>query len=313
VSRHLSREMHQHSGIRHRFVPRRVFTVVSGVGLVGVLASLAACGGSATGSATASSSTKCTPKHSFATISKGYLTVAAFNLPPYGTLNSSNQIGGVDGTIIKDIASMECLKIDVVPSTNASGVPDVQTGRADVAIPAYYATAARAQIVTLTCPLYSDVMTITSRQGIANVNDLKGHTVGSANGNPWQSAFEALLGSDYRTYQTEIDAANDLVAGRIDALISGAGFATPSGAGGKILTGKGFKSVGAQPSPLVPTTETPGQVVFPHTQGNTKLTAALNADIGSLRSDGTIPSLLSSYGFPAAANNVESCSSIPGA
>jgi polar amino acid transport system substrate-binding protein len=52
-------------------------------------------------------SAACTPKHSFATIDKGKLTVAVSIYAPYSGLSSAGEVEGVDGDIVKKIAEIE--------------------------------------------------------------------------------------------------------------------------------------------------------------------------------------------------------------
>src|SRR5690606_2999500 len=134
---------------------------------------------SVAGFAAVSNAEECTPKHNFKTIEEGYLTVSAPTFPPFSIPEGENQVSGIDGDIVTAIAEMECLKIKVAKVEYATAVPYVSSGRADVAIGNFYRTEARAKVVALSDPLYLDEMGIYSKDGITQIEELKGRSVGT--------------------------------------------------------------------------------------------------------------------------------------
>ena len=165
----------------------------------------------------------CTPKHpGLKTVNEGFLTVALYESPPFGTL-SNGKLGGAEGEIVNQIARMECLKVKPLESVAAGNIPAIISGRADTAIGSWYRTAARAKVVLLGQPEMKDQMVIVSKKGkpLKTIQDLKGHNVGAIVGYLWVEDLQRLLGGSLKVYQTDDGAYRDLAAGRIDATIDG--------------------------------------------------------------------------------------------
>src|ERR1700676_4968856 len=111
----------------------------------------------------AAASAACTPKHNFATIDKGKLTVAVSIYAPYSGLSSAGDVEGVDGDIVKKIAEMECLEVKGTSVSGAAAIESVASNRADITIGDWYRTAARAKVVNLSAPIYADQSAIYSK------------------------------------------------------------------------------------------------------------------------------------------------------
>ena len=153
-------------------------------------ASLTACAGGASESTVKAD---CTPAHSFPTIEKGTLTVVLYDLPPFSKLDGKT-VSGVDGDIVNAIAEKECLTVKAVAVSAAASIPTVQSGRADLAIAAWYRTAERAKVVSLSDPLYTDQMAIISKDGVSSIPSLKDRKVGTVDGYLWVDDMKKLLG-----------------------------------------------------------------------------------------------------------------------
>jgi polar amino acid transport system substrate-binding protein len=99
-----------------------------------------------TGCSSGSSGTTagCTPQHTFTTVNEGTLTVATYDFAPH-TVISGDQLSGIEGDLLNEIAKRECLTLAVDSAGGASAaVPSVQSGRADVAAGDWWRTKARA-------------------------------------------------------------------------------------------------------------------------------------------------------------------------
>lgn len=246
---------------------------------------LAACGSS---SDSGNKSSSCTPKHSFTTVTKGTLTVAGYDLPPYGVLKDGKP-SGIDMDILAEIAKRECLTVTPKWMAPAAVIPTVQSKRADTGVPDWYRTAARAEIVSLTDPMYQDEMGISSKTGISKISDLKGKKVGTVDGYLWVADLKKYLGSSLKIYPSTVNLNQDLKAGRIDIAVDSYG--------SQKVTNPNNKVEIAEPDPAVAASKEPAQAAFPVPKDNAGLLAAFNADIADMRKDGTLAKIVKANGL----------------
>ncbi|MFE4835666.1 substrate-binding periplasmic protein [Arthrobacter sp. NPDC056691] len=243
----------------------------------------------------------CTPKHQFSTITKGTLTVAAYDFAPHLKLEG-NQITGVEGDLLNEIAKRECLTVSVEASGGAgAAIPAVQAGRADLAASDWWRTKARAKLVALSNPVYLDQGALVSVAGYKTVAELDGKKIGSVSGNLWNDEFAQVFGDKFAVYQDPEAVFNDLAAGRIDAVIDSVGATTARFESNPI---KDAKIIPLQPDPRIPVTAHPGQLNWPTKLDSPELTKAINENIEELRKDGTIAGLLKKYGMDPSAAEV---------
>jgi polar amino acid transport system substrate-binding protein len=264
------------------------------VGLV-ALTVLAACGGNAPSGGPAVAE-NCTPAHQFSTVEKGALRVSSFDLPPYSKFEGST-LTGVDVDILNEIAKRECLTVKAQSLDAANVIPAVQNGRVDVAAGDWYRTAARAEIVDLSDPLYVDQMGIISKDGTDTIPALKGQKVGTVEGYLWVADTQKYLGSDLATYPTSTAMWQDLQNGRIQIALDSYGASnytnTKNNAGMKIEVAKPFAEVAAS--------EEAAQSTFPVSKSNPDLLKAINDNLAQLKQDGTIKKILTDNGLDASA------------
>jgi polar amino acid transport system substrate-binding protein len=252
--------------------------------------SLAACGGSG-GSGNAASA-GCKPAHQFSTVEKGTLTVATYDLPPF-TKVEGKDLTGVDGDVLKAIAKKECLTLTVKSMGTAAVIPTVQAGRADVAAGDWYRTAKRAEIVSLSDPMYTDQMAFVSKDGLSKVSELAGKNVGTVDGYLWVDDVKKVLGSSVKVYPTTLNMIQDLKAGRIDVGIDSFGsgkFSNPT-----------MQVKVTEPDPRVAASQQGAQAAFPVPKDNSALLAAINADIAELHSGGEMAKIMTANNLPASA------------
>jgi polar amino acid transport system substrate-binding protein len=267
------------------------------IGLIALTAlTLVGLGGSAAVAAS------CTPKHpGLKTVKEGFLTVALYESPPFGTL-SNGKLGGAEGEIVNRIARMECLKVNPLESVAAGNIPAIISGRADTAIGSWYRTAARAKVVLLGLPEMKDQMVIVSKKGkpFKTIQELKGHNVGAIVGYLWVADLQKFLGSNLKLYQTDDGAYRDVAAGRIDATIDGY-----SAVKGQLKKTPISGAVVATPpaDPAVKASTAPGQPNLPVNKNNPGLRKALDADLLALRASGELKRIVVANGFAASAAN----------
>jgi polar amino acid transport system substrate-binding protein len=271
--------------------PRTLARTLSAGTAAGLLAvSLAACGGSGN----AGSASDCKPAHEgIKTITEGELTVASYDYAPATILDGDN-VTGMEGDLINEIAKLECLKVTVSTSGGAGAViPSVQSKRVDIGSGNWLRTKERTKIVHLSTPLWSDPQAIVSTKGLTS-NDLEGKKVGSVAGNLWNDSMQKWLGDNFKIYQDDESIYSDLKAGRIDALV-----ASSASANYRFKTApiEGAKVIDVKPNPNVPQFAAVGQVMLPSSLDNTTLGKALDEDIQKLRENGTIKKLLEKYGI----------------
>lgn len=271
--------------------PRTLVRTLSAGTAAGLLAiSLAACGGSDN----AGSASDCKPAHEgIKTITEGELTVASYDYAPATILEGDN-VTGMEGDLINEIAKLECLKVTVSTSGGAGAViPSVQSKRVDIGSGNWLRTKERTKIVYLSTPLWSDPQAIVSTKGLTS-DDLEGKVVGSVAGNLWNDSMSKWLGDKFKIYQDDESIYSDLKAGRIDALV-----ASSASANYRFKTApiEGATVVNVKPNANVPQFAAVGQVMLPSSLDNDALGKALDEDIEKLREDGTIKKLLEKYGI----------------
>lgn len=262
---------------------RRMVTSV--VATLTLASALTACSGGA-----GDTSAACTPASHFGTVQKGTLTVATYEAPPYVTF-TGNKLGGVDGDILTGFAAKECLAITAMPAAAAAVIPAVQGGRADIASGGWWRSTARAKIVALTDPIYTDQMVLMSKAGFDQMKELKGKKVGTVNGNIWVNDAKNYLGGDLQLYRSPLDLYQDLKSGRLDVAIDGYGEAKSNSNGTKVEVLK--------PDNAIKASLEPPQTCFPVPKDNTALLTALNSYIAGIRKDGTLTKIVVKNGFPA--------------
>jgi polar amino acid transport system substrate-binding protein len=277
---------------RSRHSLARVLAAGSVAGLLAI--SLTACGGSGA----ASSSSECKPAHEgLKTVTPGELTVASYDFAPATILNADN-VTGMEGDLINEIAKLECLKVTVNTSGGAGAViSSVQTKRVDIGSGGWLRTKAREKIVHLSAPLWSDSQAVVSTKGITS-DDLEGHVVGSTSGNLWNDSMTKWLGDKFKVYQDDESLFADLKAGRIDAAMQSAIAGTYKLKQNPIA---GAQVINVKPNPNVPEFASVGQVMLPSSLDNSAFGKALDEDIEKLRADGTIKKILEKYGIDPAA------------
>lgn len=238
----------------------------------------------------------CTPKHEFSTIKQGELNVVLYDLPPFAKYDNG-KVTGVDGDFITAFAEENCLTINATSAATAANIPTVQSGRADVTIAAWYRTQARSEIVLLSDPIYTDQMAIISKDGLSDVNDLEGVTVGTVDGYLWVEDMRAVLGDNLKVYPTTLNMNQDLAAGRIDVGIDSYGSAVFNNTEDK------FKVEVVKPDERVAASQEAAQIAIPVAPGNQELVDAINAFLKEVREDGRLEKMLTDNGLdPSAAD-----------
>jgi polar amino acid transport system substrate-binding protein len=245
-------------------------------------------------------SNDCKPQHpGLTTVTAGQLTASTPIFPPF-TQVEGGKMTGVEGEILEQVASMECLALKPQPLDTASVISSAQNGRVDIAAGNWYCTAERAKTLALAGPIYGDQMGILTKQGVGKLSELEGKVVGTVDGYHWDGEFKAIYGSELKLYPNPTALYSDFKAGRIDAAIDSYGSASYA----NLQNGSQWVVKVPEPDQRVAASTSPAQACFPLAKRNEALAKAVIGDIQKLRSDGTLAKILEKNGLDASAANV---------
>ena len=152
--------------------------------------------------------------------------------------------------------------------------------------------------MSLSAPIYTDQMGIYSKEGFKNVSDLEGKQVGTVQGYLWVADLKAMLGGSLKLYPNSVNMQQDLSSGRIDVAVDG--YSTGVVAAQKGALGDVKVNVAA-PDERVKATKEAAQAAFPYSLNAKELGVALDAAIAEMHADGTIVTILKSYGLDGTA------------
>ncbi len=252
---------------------------------------------------TTDESVDCVPAHpGLVTVDPGFLTVATYEYPPFASIDGES-LTGAEGEILNEIAALECLEVKVQPGSASAMIPAIETGRADTTVGSWYRTADRAKVVLLSDPVIIDQWVLVSIDGVGTIEGLVGKKVGSPLGYLWNEDMGAVLGDDLKLYETAQAMWVDFVNGRIDVVLD----SIPASKLALSLTPvEGVQFIVPAPDDRVVATSKPGQTNFPVNLDNPDLLAAINADLATLRADGTLETIVVEWGFsPASVEETE--------
>lgn len=171
------------------------------------------------------------------------ITIGVFaDAPPYGVMNGSGEYEGFDIDKARALADSLGARVEFVSATNASRIPMLETGKADVIIAALTNLDERAQVVALTRPYASEgqLVVVPSDSPIRSYDDLAGRTVASTRG----SVPATILESEFpqakpSLFEAVADSIQALRSGKVDALMEStavvAGVRTSQGGAVRVL------------------------------------------------------------------------------
>lgn len=256
---------------------------------------LSACAG---GSAAQDVSDDCVPEAEFSTVSDGKVTVALTNTPPY-SIEEDNEVSGIDGDLVKEFAAANCLEIEYSPYTYATAVPAIEQARADISTGGFYRTADRAEVVTLSAPLYLDELSVYAEEPLSTVDELTGLTIGTVEGYLWVDDLTNLADVETKVYSDSLALSQDVKAGRIDAALDGYGAATVA------TQDDDYEINVLEEDDRVSSTSEPSQAAVLLDPANEELETAFNEFVEAQRESGRLAEILDDYDIPASALEVE--------
>lgn len=157
-------------------------------------------------------------------VAQGKLTCASSGAyPPFSSRDKSGKLIGFDIDMCSAIAADLKLTPEPVTGEFDTLVAGLSSGRYDAIIGSMSPTDERKKVVDFTNDYYQDgaVLFVQSDSTITGVADLKDATIGVALGTTFATTAHGLKGvKDVKTYPADIDALNDLSAGRLDGVIT---------------------------------------------------------------------------------------------
>lgn len=271
--------------------PRRAAAVVIGIGTL-----LAATSCSSTG-ATSTVDADCEPIAEVETLHEGKLTVLVAEHPPFVS-KRGNELTGIEGELIKDIAEDLCLELDVTSTSFSAVIEGLQSGRADLSAGNWTVNDERRKLFEVSDGLYTSGMGIvTQDKGWSTVDDLKNKSLGTPQGYLWIDQLNDVYGADnVRQYQTDTAVLDDVKAGRI-----GAGLVSLA-ANTWRLSQDQYSSLTMsemEPTEEIPYTQEPPISVALIAKGNTGLKDATNTAIKEYYDSGELGRALEEAGLDA--------------
>lgn len=238
----------------------------------------------------------CTPKYGeFDTITEGKLAFNIYDgMPYFGSTGDGQE--GIDADFLNEFAEASCLEPEWTVSPSAAVIQSVASGRADIAGGGWYATEERGEIVDQSTPIYVELPTIFAAEETADVESLRGKTVGTVTGYLWVDELKSI--ADVKEYQSSDATLSDLAEGRIDYAVLGsidAPYLLEVNSKFSELT-----SALMEPNDIVRSSSEPQLPNYPHTKGNAALTEALNAAIQDAHESGRFAEIVESYGLDPA-------------
>lgn len=130
---------------------------------------------------------------------------------------------GFDPDLVHAVAEQMGLTMKIETIDFDGLLPAVQAGRVDMIMGALTITPAREKNVAFSCPYIDADLSILSRRksGALTVKDLKGKVIGGQLGTTGLAKAKSIPGTRaVKTYQSAPDAINDLISGRIYAVVN---------------------------------------------------------------------------------------------
>ncbi|MGE0717477.1 MAG: transporter substrate-binding domain-containing protein [Alphaproteobacteria bacterium] len=142
-----------------------------------------------------------------------------FGVPPYGMTDDKMQPAGSDVDTARALAKDWGVALEIVPTTGASRIPSLQTGKADLVISTLSITAERAKVIDFSVGYASLRTVLAGTKGVAakSVADLKGKTIGTTRG----TTHDTWLANNAKEskiirYEDDATTAQAFVSGQVD-------------------------------------------------------------------------------------------------
>jgi polar amino acid transport system substrate-binding protein len=156
-------------------------------------------------------------------LQRGTLRVGdCLTFAPFGFYNKDGQPDGYDVDLAKELAKEMGVKLEVVNTTSANRIPNLQTDKVDVVFCNFTRNLERAKEIAFTNPyvVASEALLVKKSSGINSINDMSGKTIatvkGSTNGDEVRSLNMQVKIQEFDSSQAAILAVKQ---GQADAMI----------------------------------------------------------------------------------------------
>lgn len=158
-----------------------------------------------------------------AVLQRGTLRVGdCLTFAPFGFYDANGQPDGYDVDLAKELAKEMGVKLEIVNTTSANRIPNLQTSKVDVVFCNFTRNLERAKVVDFTTPyvVASEALLVKKSSGIGSVKDMANRTIatvkGSTNGDEVRSLGFPIKIQEYDSSQAAILAVKQ---GQADAMI----------------------------------------------------------------------------------------------
>ena len=158
-----------------------------------------------------------------AVLQRGTLRVGdCLTFAPFGFYDKNGQPDGYDVDLAKELAKEMGVKLEVVNTTSANRIPNLQTSKVDVVFCNFTRNLERAKVIDFTAPyvVASEALLVKKSSGIQSVKDMANRTIatvkGSTNGDEVRSLGIPIKIQEYDSSQAAILAVKQ---GQADAMI----------------------------------------------------------------------------------------------
>ncbi|MGF6923625.1 transporter substrate-binding domain-containing protein [Paraburkholderia sp. 40] len=173
--------------------------------------------------ATPGQSAAASPSTLQAVLQRGTLRVGdCLTFAPFGFYNKDGQPDGYDVDLAKELAKQMGVKLEVVNTTSANRIPNLQTSKVDVVFCNFTRNLERAKVIEFTTPyvVASEALLVRKNSGVQSIKDMGGRTIatvkGSTNGDEVRSLNIPIKIQEYDSSQAAILAVKQ---GQADAMI----------------------------------------------------------------------------------------------
>jgi polar amino acid transport system substrate-binding protein len=146
-------------------------------------------------------------------------------LPPYGMMDEKLQPAGVDVDVARKLAADMGVELEIVSSTGASRVPNLQTNKADIIISTLSITPERQKVIDYSIP-YMPIQTIVfapKSMAITGFADLAGKKVATSRGTGMDTQLtREAKGANMVRYEDDATLMTAAITGQAD-IIGGTG------------------------------------------------------------------------------------------
>ena len=221
-------------------------------------------------------------------IADGVLTVGTnAEFPPFEYVGDDGEPDGFDMALIKAFGEKLGVKVEVENMEFDSLVASIGS-KIDVAIAGMTVTDERKNMVDFSDPYYEAVqyVIVPADSTIASASDLEGKTIGVQLGTTGDFIVEDIPDATASQYNKGVDAVNDLINGRVDAVIIDKNpaevFAEKFGDDVKVIDGADFDFEAEEYAIAIP-------------KGDEALVSAVNQALKDIKEDGTFDELVATY------------------